>query len=72
MSDETYTTSSHLDLQYIIGAITHTLNTKPELQNPSDKGYATQEIRILKAERRKMQLAVGEIQKNWSDKSIGR
>lgn len=72
MDNETYTTSSHLDLQYIIGAITHTLNTKPELQNPSEAGYATQEIRILKAERRKMQLAVGEIQKNWADKSIGR
>lgn len=72
MSNETYTTSSHLDLQYIIGAITHTLNTKPELQNPSDVGYANQEIRILKAEHRRMQLVVQEIQQNWSDKSVGR
>jgi len=72
MDNETYTTSSHLDLQYIIGAITHTLNTKPELQNPSDTGYANQEIRILKAERRRMQLVVEEIQQNWSDKSVGK
>lgn len=72
MTDETYTNSCHLDLQYIIGAITHTLNTKPELQNPSDTGYANQEIRILKAERRRMQLVVEEIQQNWSDKSVGK
>lgn len=64
MSNETYSCSNHLDLQYIMGAITFCLNNNPTNTELSDK--------ILKAERRKMQLAVAEIQQNWSDKSVGK
>jgi hypothetical protein len=64
MDNETYTCSDHLALQYIIGTITHCLQNTPTSSELSD--------RLLKAERRKMQLAVDEIQRNWSAKSIGR
>ena len=64
MDNETYTNSCHLALQYIIGAITYCLNNNPTNTELSNK--------ILKAERRKMNEAVAEIQTNWSNKSVGK
>lgn len=64
MDKETYSCSNHLDLHYIIGAITFCLNNNPTNTELSDK--------VLKAERRRMQLVVHEIQNNWSEKAAGK